>query len=92
MSAINPMWVVIFISVISNIVMAVVAYQSALRGTAVALAKFERDQVWMNETLTRLRNDSDANNELVNEHEVRLAVLEKAIDMRGPPLDYPVRG
>ncbi len=88
MSDINPVWIAVAISFISNIVMAVVAYQSALRGTAVALAKFESDQRWMNESLTRLRNESDANGELVNDHEVRLAVLERAIDMRGPPLDH----
>ncbi len=87
----NPMWIVIAISVVSNIVMAVVAYQSALRGTAGALAKFETDQRWMNENLTRMRNDADATGELVNDHEVRLAVLEKAIDYRGPPADYARR-
>ncbi len=89
---INPMWIAIGISIVSNIAMAIVAYQSALRGTAVALAKFETDQRWMNETITRVRNESDATGEIVNDHESRLAVIEKVIDMRQRPLDYPRRG
>ncbi len=88
---INPVWIAVAISFVSNIVIAVVAYQSALRGTAVALAKFESDQRWMNESLTRLRNESDANGELVNDHESRIAVLEKVVDMRVPPRDYVTR-
>jgi hypothetical protein len=73
------------------IVTSIVAYQAALRGTAVALARFEERQTYQGEDIRRLRNEQDVQAELVNEHESRLSVVERLLDFRGPPADFPRR-
>ena len=91
MNSINPVWIAVGISLVTTIVTAIVAYQASLRGTAVALARFEERQNFQGDDLRRMRNEQDAHSDLLSDHGERIAVLEHAIDMRPPPLDYPRR-
>lgn len=79
-------WASIALTVFGIVLTGVVAYQAALRGTAVALATVQERNASLKEQVVYLTEVKDEHDEKLSDHGLRLALLERG---DRAPADYP---
>lgn len=78
-------WVSVIVAIVTAIVTGIVAYQAALRGTAVALATVIERNASLKEQVVYLTEVKDEHDEKLSDHDLRITLLERA---DRAPVDY----
>lgn len=72
----DAQWASVVIAAVGMVLTGVVAYQAALRGTAVALARGEEKSAALKDQVVYLTEQKDAHAEILGELGVRVGILE----------------